>query len=130
MSTEVLEKTKAVDLQPLAEWIEEEDLDLIIDEVMTAERLAHIVMVLRNRLKVFKSKVVDWTIKVNHHEYAIRVNNKYKGFVSVSNLDEGTTGVSYTEYYPYFVDEDDPNDFPALLSLASMINEAWYHCNN
>ena len=129
MSTEVLEKTKAVDLTPLAEWIEEENLDLIVDEVMTADRLSHIVMVLRNRLQVFKSKVVDWTFKAKGQEYAIRVNNNYKGFVSVTNED-GDTGVSHTEYYPYFVDEDDPNDFPALLSLASMINEAWYHCNN
>lgn len=124
MSTEVLEKTKAVDLMPLAQWIEEEGLDLIVDEVMTAERLANIVMVLRNRLQVF-GKVVDWSVKVNGKEYAIRVNNSYKGFVSVTNED-GVTGVSRTEYYPYFVDEEDPNDFPALLTLADMINEAWY----
>ena len=129
MSTEILEKTKAVDLQPLAEFIEEEELDLIVDEVMTAERLAHLVMVLRNRLQVFKSKVTDWECKIGGKDYAIRVNNNYKGFVSVTNED-GDTGVSHTEYYPYFVDDDDPNDFPALLTLASMLNEAWYLCNN
>lgn len=129
MSTERMEKTNAVDLQPLAEWIEEEDLDLVVDEVITSERLAHIVMVMRNRLQVFNSKVVDWETKIGGKVYQIRLNNNYKGFVSVTNED-GDTGVSYTEYYPYFVDDDDPNDFPALLSLAQMINEAWYHANN
>lgn len=124
MSTEVLEKTKAVDLMPLTEWIEEEGLDLIVDEVLTAERLANIVTTLRNRLQVF-GKVTDLNIKVRGENYAIRVNNNYKGFVSVTN-EYGDTGVSYTQYYPYFVDDDDPNDFPALLSLAQMINEAWY----
>lgn len=124
MSTEVLEKTKAVDLMPLTEFIEEEGLDLIVDEVLTSERLANIVTTLRNRLQVF-GKVTDLNIKVRGENYAIRVNNNYKGFVSVTN-EYGDTGVSYTQYYPYFVDDDDPNDFPALISLAQMINEAWY----
>ena len=75
---------------------------------------------------VFGISVYD--TKVKGQEYAVRVNNHYKGFVSVTNED-GDTGLSETCYYPFFEDEED-GWFAGQMNLAQMINEAWYHCNN
>ena len=61
-------------------------------------------------------------------DYLYHINNTLKGFVSVTN-DDGETGVSRTEYKPFFHDDED-GYFTGLCSLASMINEAWYLCNN
>ena len=61
--------------------------------------------------------------------YQIKVSNNHGGFVSVSDEDTGDTGVSNTMFYPFFKDEEE-GYFAGLCSLASMVNEAWYLCNN
>lgn len=55
--------------------------------------------------------------------YRVKVINKLKGCVSVSNDEE--TGVSHTEYYPYYTD-DEEQPWDGVFNLAEMINEAWY----
>ena len=127
MSTEVLEKANAVDLQPLVEFIQDECLDIVDGEKMTAERFARIVSIIGNRVRLCdKNKVTDYSFKIGGQEYAVRVNNNYKGFVSVTNED-GDTGLSETQYYPYFEDEEE-GWFAGQCCLAQMINEAWYLC--
>lgn len=128
MSTEVLEKANAVDLQPLVDFINDEILDIVDEERMTAERFAQIVQIIGNRVRFCShDKVADFSFKMGGKEYAVRVNNHHKGFVSVTNEDV-VTGVSYTEFYPFFEDED--GWFAGLCNLAQMINEAWYLCTS
>ena len=128
MSTEILEKTNAVDLKPLAEFINDEILDIVDEERMTAERFAQIVQIIGNRVRFCsRNKVTDFSFKMGGKEYAVRVNNHHKGFVSVTNED-GDTGLSETEFYPFFEDED--GWFAGLCNLAQMINEAWYLCDH
>ena len=128
MSTEVLEKTNAVDLQPLVDFINDEILDIVDEERMTAERFARLVQITGNRVRFCsRNKVADFSFKMGGREYAVRVNNHHKGFVSVTN-DDGDTGVSYTEFYPFF--EDEEGWFAGLCNLAQMINEAWYLADN
>ena len=128
MSTEVLEKTNAVDLQPLVEFINDEILDIVDEERMTAERFARLVQIIGNRIRFCShNKVADFSFKMGGREYAVRVYNHHKGFVSVTN-DDGDTGVCHTEFYPFF--EDEEGWFAGLCNLAIMINEAWYLCNN
>ena len=128
MSTEVLEKTNAVDLIPLAEFIRDEILDIVDEEKMTAERFAGIVQIIGNRVRFCShNKVTDFSFKMGGKKYAVRVNNHYKGFVSVTNED-GDTGLSETAFYPFF--EDEEGWFAGLCNLAQMINEAWYLCDH
>ena len=113
----------------LANWIDEwEELDIVLDGVLTSAELAKIVWELRKRMDFYGTKIVRYFVIVKGKNYYIKLNNNYKGFVSVSTCDE--TGVSRTEYYPYKVEEDDPSDIPALANLAEMINEAWYNLNS
>ena len=126
MSTETLERTNAVDLQPLAEFINDEILDIVDEVSMTAEIFAQIVEIIGNRVRFCsRNKLTDFSFKMGGKEYAVRVNNHHKGFVSVTN-EYGYTGVSYTEFYPFF--EDEEGWFAGLCNLAQMINEAWYLC--
>ena len=128
MSTEVLEKTNAVDMQPLVEFINDEILDIVDEDRMTAERFAQIVQIIGNRVRFCShNKVADFSFKMGGREYAVRVNNHHFGYVSVTN-DDGYTGMSYTEFYPFFEDED--GWFTGLCNLAQMINEAWYLCTS
>lgn len=128
MSTEVLEKTNAVDLQPLVDFINDEILDIVDEERMTAERFARLVQIIGNRVRFCShNKVADFSFKMGGRKYAVRVNNHHKCFVSVTN-DDGDTGISHTEFYPFF--EDEEGWFAGLCSLAQMINEAWYLANN
>ena len=60
-------------------------------------------------------------------DYLYSINNEHKGFVSIS--DDCSTGVSRTEYYPFYKDDED-GWYTGLCSLAEMINEAWYHLKN
>ena len=135
MSTEIFEKTMAVDLEPLIEFINNECFDIVTDEDnhMDAERYARLVNIIGNRCRFcHRNNVTDFSFKmgVGEHrvEYYVRVNNNYGGFVSVSN-ETGDTGVSNTFYYPFFSDDED-GYFAGYMSLAQMINEAWYLCTN
>ncbi len=112
-------------LQPLIEAIQDECLDIVDDEEVTAKKLACDCMDIAGRLQV--NKVVEYWLHIGSKDYQVKVNNNYGGFVSVS--DSCNTGVSRTLYYPYYEDEDG-NAFAGLMSLAQMINEAWYLCDN
>jgi len=126
MSTEVLEKGNAVDLQALVEFIQDECLDIVDDKYMTAERFARLVHIIGNRVRFCsKRKVADFSFKIDGKEYAVRVNNNLKGFVSVSC--DGETGMSTTEYFPFYSDVED-GFFTGYCCLAQMVNEAWYLC--
>ena len=128
MSTEVMEKTKAVDLEPLAEFIQDECLDIVDGDRMDAERFARLVDIIGNRVRFCShNKVTDFEFKIGGDEYSVRVNNNLHGFVSVS--DGTSTGVSHTEYKPFWSDEED-GYFAGYCSLAQMVSEAWYHCVN
>lgn len=60
--------------------------------------------------------------------FTFKVSNKHRGFVSCSDNDNGCTGVSRTEYYPYYTDDDGSDD--GLKNLIEMMNEAFYACIN
>jgi len=116
----------AVDLQPLVEFIQDENLDIVDEEGMTAERFANLVNIIGNRVRFCShNKVTFFDFKMNGRTFYVKVNNHHKGFVSVTN-DDGDTGVSNTEYFPFFGDEE--GYFAGYCSLAQMINEAWYLC--
>lgn len=127
MSTEVLEKTNAVDFQPLTEFIQDENLDIIHEKNMSAERLARLVFIIGNRIRFCShNNVAEYNFLMSGKLWEVKVNNNYKGFVSVTDED-GCTGVSYTEYKPFWSDDED-GYFTGYCSLAQMINEAWYLC--
>lgn len=111
----------------LAEYITDENLDML-DEfscLEIANIATHVGMELNN--KTTKVYIQPFISLKTSKQYHLKVNNFHKGFVSVS--DDESTGVSRTEYYPFYSDDED-GWFAGLMSLASMINEAWYHCNN
>lgn len=112
----------------LIDGIQDDNLD-ILDE-FTPEYIAQEVIVMAISLAV--RDVVTHTIKFldvdGWVKYSIKVNNSYKGFVSVSNDD--STGVSRTEYYPFKFDDDEDSPYAALLNLAEMLSEAWYLFKN
>lgn len=119
----------AVDLQPLVEFIQDENLDIVDEENMTAERFANLVNIIGNRVRFCShNKVTLFDFKMKGRTFYVKVNNNHKGFVSVTN-DDGNTGVSNTEYFPFFEDEEE-GYFAGQCSLAQMINEAWYLCEN
>ena len=109
--------------EDLVEYINDEPLDML-DEFKD-EEIAEYVISIANRL-IHRPFCVGHMIK-GKKDYLYNVNNKHCGHVSVS-YDE-STGVSRTMYFPFFKDEEE-GYFAGLCSLASMINEAWYHCNN
>lgn len=128
MSTEVLTRTWEVLREPFIELVYDENLDML-DE-FSAEDIASNVIHIVRRLK--HEHTICTYLRKNGKltDYQVKVRNQHKGFVSVSDVNNGNTGVSYTEYYPYFVGDYEDGDFAGLLNLAQMINEAWYHCNN
>jgi hypothetical protein len=97
----------------------------MLDE-FTDDEIADCVLAIASRL-MLPAKVVEH--RMQSYGYAIKVNNNLQGFVSVSDEEAGHTGVSKTLYYPFFKD-DEEGYFAGLCSLASMLNEAWYLCNN
>lgn len=126
MSTEAFEVNVELHKQDLIEFIDNEPLDML-DE-FTAEEIADCVISIAQRLLI-RGFCNGHLIKKGNRklDYLYCINNSYKGSVSVSN--EEVTGVSRTEFKPFYNDEED-GYFTGLCSLAQMINEAWYLCNN
>lgn len=124
MSTEAIETSIELLKDDLVEYILDENLD-IVDE-FEAERVADLVIDMGRRLA--HRDFCAGHMKKGKIDYLYKVNNKHGGFVSVSDYYLGT-GVSTTLYYPFYADEED-GYFAGLCSLASMLNEAWYHCKN
>ena len=111
----------------LVAYIQDEPLDML-DE-FPEEEIADCVLAIASKLMNSESVHYPLTSCGGIKNYKIKVNNIHGGFVSVSDEDTGDTGVSRTMYYPFFKDDED-GYFAGLTSLASMINEAWYQCNN
>lgn len=126
MSTEAFEVNVELHKQDLIEFIDNEPLDML-DE-FTAEEIADCVISIAQRLLI-RGFCNGHLIKKGNKklDYLYCINNSYKGSVSVSN--EEVTGVSRTEFKPFYNDEED-GYFTGLCSLAQMINEAWYACKN
>ena len=122
MSTEFFNRLQQGFEEELAEIIQDDCLDIVCDEKVTAKDFAHYVVYLSKVLSV--SPIVEDEYK----GMKIKVRNVYKGSVSVSSDD--CTGVSRTAYYPFPYRNDEDDLFAAWLTLAQMINEAWYQCNN
>lgn len=110
--------------EDLVEYINDEPFDML-DE-FEADVIADLVISIAERL-MHRDFCSGHLIKRPRVDYLYKVNNKMNGFVSIS--DDDCTGVSRTEYKPFFHDDED-GYFSGLCSLASMINEAWYLCNN
>ena len=113
--------------EDLMEYIVNEPFDML-DE-FPEEEIADCVLAIASHL-MLPAKVVEQPLTScgGIWNYQIKVNNNLGGWVSVSCEETGTTGVSQTEYFPFFKDEED-GYFAGLCSLAEMINEAWYTCN-
>ena len=58
----------------------------------------------------------------------LKIAKVYQGYVSVSS-EYGVTGVSHTAFFPIYKDESE-GWLPGLQTLAEMISEAWYRCEN
>ena len=127
MSTTFVSLTLEAMKEDLMEYIHEVPLDML-DE-FSEEEIADCVLAIASYL-MMPEKVVEYHLVGfgGIWNYHIKVNNNLGGFVSVSCEEVGTTGVSNTMYYPFFKHEED-GYFAGLCSLASMINEAWYICN-
>jgi len=114
----------------LVEYINDENLDVL--GVVPAEELAEQVIKIAQRVAIFMEDKPQMSIHgVIWHDktlWNVRVSNYRPGWVSVSN-DEGT-GMSRTEYLPFYCSDDEEGWFAGLKNLASMINEAWYYCEN
>ena len=112
----------------LMEYIADEPLDML--DKFTEEEVADCVLAIASHL-MLPAKVVEQPLTScgGIWNYQIKVNNNHQGFVSVSCEETGCTGVSKTMYFPFYKDEEE-GYFAGLCSLASMINEAWYLCNN
>lgn len=123
-----LEKTTDSYMESLTEFINDGFLDIVEDGGMTAGRFARLVIAIGEKIRLRgQRKVTDFSFQLGGMKYAVHVNNSLKGFVSVSS-EEGYTGVSNTEFYPFFQDED--GWLEGYKNLASMINEAWYLCED
>lgn len=123
MSTQIIETNLELMHLDLVTFINDEHLDML-DE-FDVDYIASEVISIAYRL-MFRD-FCNGHIKNGKNDYLYSINNKVGGWVSISNDD--TTGVSRTEYKPFYRDDED-GFFAGLCSLASMINEAWYHCNN
>jgi len=114
----------------LAEYINDENLDII--EVVPAEEFADQVIRIVQRIVIFMERRPQMKIHgvIGNVEqgriWNAYVSNITNGFVSVSN--DESTGVSRTEYKPFYKDDDEEGWFAGLKNMASMINEAWYYC--
>ena len=122
MSKDRLDMTLEAMREDLIEYINDENLD-ILDE-FSADVLANEVISIAQRLMV-RDFCNGHLIKHGNRniDYLYSIDNSLKGFVSLS--DDCSTAVSRTEYKPFF--HDDEGCYSGLCSLASMINEAWYH---
>lgn len=111
----------------LEEFIMNDNLDMV--KVFPEEEITDIVLTIAEKLMI--NDVVEYPIKScgGIWSYQVKVNNRIKGFVSVSDEVLGITGVSRTEYKPFYSDDED-GYFTGLCSLAQMINEAYYLCTN
>jgi hypothetical protein len=128
MSTTFISMSLEAMRDDLMEYINNEILDML--EEFPEEEIADCVLAIASHL-LLPAKVVEHPLTScgGIKNYQIKVNNGHGGFVSVSDEDTGVTGVSNTEYFPFYKDDED-SYFAGLCSLASMINEAWYQCNN
>lgn len=132
MSTETLKETLESFKQDLEEYITDENLD-ILDEV-SAEEFAGQVIKIAQRLTFFMTYQPQKTIHgvIGNIEkgyiWNVKVNNVHGGWVSVSG--DESTGVSNTMWYPFYCSDNEDGWFAGLMSLASMINEAWYLSEN
>ena len=120
MSTEVMNQCGKCLEAELAEIIQDDCLDIVDGEKITAWDFANYVMHLSKVLRAYPF------IEDEYKGMKIKVRNCLKGSVSVS--DGESTGLSETMYKPFPTDDDDI--FCAWLNLAQMINEAWYLCTN
>lgn len=102
------------------EWYDILDRVEVIDFVDAVESVVNGIGEHVSGFRIIIGSVVECTLG----EYNFKVSNTYKGFVSCS--DDNGTGVSHTEYYPYYYDSDDPD--AGLKNLIEMMNEAWYLC--
>lgn len=128
MSTAFVSLSLEAMKEDLMEYITDQPFDML--EEFPEEEIADCVLSIASHLMLPASVVTEpLTSCGGIWNYQIKVNNNLKGFVSVSCEETGTTGVSETLYYPFFKDDED-SYFAGLCSLASMINEAWYICNN
>lgn len=123
MSKTEIDATLEALREDLIEHINEQPLDML--EEFEAEEIADKVIDIARTLVV--RKFTNGHFKNGRADYLYSINNQNGGWVSVSDSD-GVTGVSRTMYFPFFCDED--GYFAGLTSLASMFNEAWYHCKN
>jgi hypothetical protein len=124
MSTQMIETNLELMKEDLVQYIVDEPLD-ILDE-FEAETIADLVISIANRL-MYRDFCNGHLIQRPKSDYLYKVNNQIGGFFSIS--DDDSTGVSRTEYKPFWHDDED-GWFAGLCCLASMVNEAWYHCNN
>ena len=112
----------------LEEYINDEILDVM--DVIPAEELAKQVIKIAQRIAIFWIDRPQMPIHgVIGHErtiWNVKVRNYRPGWVSVSSDEK--TGVSKTEYLPFYSADDEEGWFAGLKNLASMINEAWYLC--
>ena len=131
MSIETLKETLESFKGDLVEYINDECLDIL--DIVSAEEFAGQVIKIAQRITFFKRSRPNMAVHgvIGNVEkgniFNVKVNNSHGGWVSVS--DDECAGVSYTMWYPFFSDDED-GWFAGLTSLASMINEAWYLCNN
>ena len=111
----------------LVEFINDENLDML--DKFDDNEIADFVLAIASRLLLTEKAItIPLTSCGGIKNYQFKVNNEYRGFVFCSDEDTGDAGVSRTMYFPFFKDED--GYFAGLCCLASMVNEAWYHCNN
>ena len=125
MSTELMLTNLELMRPDLEEFITDDNLDMLNE--FTEKTLADLTINIAARLMVSDSVLCILTKDV--WNYQVKVNNRMKGFVSCSEETLGITGVSRTEYKPFFYDEEE-GYFSGLCNLAQMINEAWYNCNS
>ena len=126
MSTQVIETNLELMREELAEFINDELLDML--EVWSADEIAGKVIEMADILMhrtFYDGCFIDFRSRPNKR-YDIKVRNQLNAFVSVS--DDCTTGVSETLYHPFYA-EDESYSW-GLCNLAQMLNEAWYSCVN
>jgi hypothetical protein len=118
MSTEMMNQCGKCLESELAEIIQDDCLDIVDGEKITAFDFANYVIYLS---KVLRSYPI---VEDEYKGMKIKVRNCLNGSVSVS-IDD-CTGLSETFHKPFPTDDDDV--FGAWLNLAQMINEAWFLC--
>jgi hypothetical protein len=128
MSTEAMLTNLELMRSDLEEFIADDNLDMLDD--FTEKEIADVVFAIAAKLMV--AEVVEYPVKScgGLWNYRVKVRNYHKGLVSVSSEVLGITGVSRTEYKPFYFSEDEDGYYSGLCNLAQMINEAWYQCNS